>query len=62
MKDLGDTVCFCANVTVEDIKNAVDSGAKSFEEVQEVTQAGTGCGGCVEEVKEIVKEFLAQKK
>lgn len=51
-------VCNCFKVTVKDIKNAVEAGAKSFEEVQNVTKAGTGCGGCVNKVKALVKELL----
>lgn len=57
-KDLNETVCFCNNVTVGDIKKAIENGATSFEAVQNVTQAGTGCGCCVDEVKALVEDFL----
>lgn len=60
-RNMEETVCFCANVTVQDIKDAVDAGADTFEKVQEVTLAGTGCGGCVDEVKALVEEFVAEK-
>ncbi|MBU3102290.1 MULTISPECIES: (2Fe-2S)-binding protein [Clostridium] len=51
-------VCSCLNVTVQDITNAIENGAKSFEEVQAVTKVGTGCGKCIDSVKELVAELL----
>lgn len=53
-------VCGCKNVKVQDIKNAIANGAKSFEEVQEVTQVGTGCGHCVENNRTLVDELLGK--
>jgi len=55
-------VCGCFNVTVQDLNNAIKNGAKSFEEVQAVTKAGTGCGNCVESNKALVDELLLRKK
>ena len=42
--DLDKTICYCAGVTNGMIKDAVDSGATTLEEVQEITKAGTVCG------------------
>ena len=53
-------VCGCYKVTVQDLNNAVKNGAKSFEEVQEITKIGTGCGQCVDSVKVLVDELLAK--
>lgn len=53
-------VCGCINVTVKDIKDAIANGAKSFEEVQEVTKVGTGCGQCVESNRALVDELLGK--
>ena len=33
-----DKICFCKNVTVQDIKDAIDNGATNFKEVQEVNK------------------------
>ncbi len=55
--DLTETICFCANVTAGDIKDAVESGRTTLEEVQEVTGAGTHCGGCVDKVAALIEEF-----
>lgn len=56
--DNEDVICDCFNVTVEDVKNAIKNGAKSFEEVQDATSIGTGCGGCLESNQELVAKLL----
>lgn len=58
--DNNEVVCGCMNVTVEDLKNAIANGAKSFEEVQDVTSVSTGCGQCEDSVRAIVEELLAR--
>jgi NAD(P)H-nitrite reductase large subunit len=59
--DNNQVVCGCTNVTVQDLKNAIENGAKSFEEVQEATKVGTGCGKCVEGNRALVKQLLTEK-
>ena len=51
-------VCDCLGITVEDIKNAVENGAKTLDDVMDVTQAGTICGGCIVELETTLHEFL----
>lgn len=51
-------VCECFKVTVSDIKKAIENGARSFEEVQEVTKVGTGCGNCNNSIKQLVTQLL----
>lgn len=53
-------VCGCFKVTVQDLKNAIENGAKSFEEVQAITKVGTGCGNCVESNKVLVAQLLGK--
>ncbi len=55
--DLNETVCFCGDVTVGDIKAAVEAGNTTLEAVQEATGAGTHCGGCVDKVAELIEQF-----
>lgn len=55
--DMEETVCFCAGVTVGDIKAAVEAGNTTLEAVQEATGAGTHCGGCVEKIEELIEQF-----
>ncbi|WP_271715554.1 (2Fe-2S)-binding protein [Anaeromicropila herbilytica] len=51
-------VCNCMNVTVQDVKDAIDKGASNLEEVKEVTGAATVCGACEEYLTSVVDEFL----
>lgn len=53
-------VCHCLDVTEEDIKMEVLEGIKDFETLQQRTKVGTGCGKCVEEVKEIFNTYIAK--
>lgn len=54
-------ICNCQAVTAGAIKEAVDSGADTVEEVQSITGAGTVCGACLEEVEKLVKSLVAQR-
>ena len=59
--DLEKTVCYCMSVTSGMIKDAVDSGANTLEEVQGITGAGTVCGSCLEDVKRLVEQFVKER-
>ncbi len=54
-------VCTCTGVTCGRIREAVNSGATTLEEIQEATGASTVCGGCMEEVEALLKHFLSQR-
>lgn len=60
--NLDKVVCNCLNITNGMIKDAVDAGASTLEEVQEATGAGTVCGACLEDVKHLVEQFLNERK
>lgn len=48
-------VCLCNNVTLRDIEDAVSIGnACSVKDVMSCTTAGTGCGGCLPAIENIV--------
>lgn len=55
--DMEEKVCFCGDVTVGDIKAAVEAGNTTLEAVQEATGAGTHCGCCKEKVAALVEQF-----
>lgn len=59
--NLDKVVCNCFNVTNGMIKDAVDAGANTLEEVQAATNAGTACGACLEDVERLVDEFVAER-
>jgi len=54
-------VCHCLGVTNGMIKDAIDAGANTLEEVQEATGAGTVCGVCLENVENLIKSFVAER-
>lgn len=58
--DMDSVVCTCTNVTKGMIKDAVDSGATTLEEVQNATSAGTVCGGCIDSIQQIIDELVAK--
>ena len=48
-------VCFCRSVTDRQIVDAVHEGARTSYEVGRMCGAGTGCGGCLSEVRRLVR-------
>jgi nitrite reductase (NADH) large subunit len=50
------TICFCHNRCCREIKEAIRAGAHTLKDVQDETQASTGCGGCEYEVREILEQ------
>lgn len=59
--NLDKIVCNCMSVTNGMIKEAVDAGASTLEEVQEATGAGTVCGVCLDDVQRLVDHFVAER-
>ena len=59
--DMDKVVCDCMSVTNGMIKEAVENGASTLEEVQEVKGAGTVCGGCMDDVQRLVDYFTTQR-
>lgn len=58
---LDKVVCYCLNITNGMIKDAVNSGANTLEEVQEITGASTACGACLDDVQRLVDYFVAER-
>ena len=58
---MSEIICHCFEVSREEIENAIrEKGLKTVEEVGEVTNAGTGCGGCQEQIQEILDEIYGK--
>ena len=53
-------ICSCHNVTKADICAAVASGCHELGAIKSCTKAGTGCGGCVPLVKQVMEYELTQ--
>lgn len=50
-------ICDCFGVDSDQIEAAVKAGATSVDAVSEVTQAGSACGACRDQIEEIVTEL-----
>ena len=55
-----EVICSCLNITKGMIQEAVNNGAKTLEEVQEINEVGTVCGACIEDVKNLIAELTAK--
>ncbi|MHA8070778.1 nitrite reductase large subunit NirB [Aquirufa ecclesiirivi] len=51
-------ICSCEAVSKGDICSHVLHGAENIEAIKKCTKAGTGCGGCIPMVKDIVNHTL----
>ena len=51
-------ICQCMTVTDHDIEEAVLEGARTYEQIQEHTKAGTVCGQCAHEVTVVMDEMI----
>jgi len=49
-------VCFCYNVPESVIVEAIQKGCSSLMDVRRETYASTGCAGCSEEVKKLLRK------
>lgn len=54
------TVCHCAKVKVQDIADAITNGAKTIEEIEQVTNASTCCGRCEEYFVNVAEDLLEE--
>lgn len=51
-------ICSCENISKGDICNAVECGYETVDAVKKCTKAGTGCGGCIPMIKDLVNHTL----
>lgn len=49
------------SVTNGMIKDAVDAGADTLEEVQEATGAGTICGACLDNMQHLIEQLVSER-
>ena len=47
-------ICHCKQVSYGDIRKAMVGGARTVEEIQDITGAGTGCGNCIKDIEKIL--------
>ena len=49
-------VCLCQGVTDRDIRQTIDEGATTVEEIMYCTRAGTRCGSCIPTIRAFLEE------
>ena len=54
-------ICMCKQVDYITIRKAMIQGARTVEEIKDMTGAGTGCGGCVPEIEKILASVCGCK-
>ena len=60
--DIGEIVCQCFGVTDQKIKRAIkENNLHTVEDVTNFTKAGGGCGGCIPDIENNLKEVCAEK-
>jgi len=48
--------CICAAVTTSQVEATILAGARTVSDIGERCYAGTGCGGCVNRLQELIEE------
>lgn len=54
-------ICRCKNVSYIDIRKAMIAGARTLDEIKEMTGAATGCGRCASEIEKILASVCGCK-
>lgn len=50
-------ICHCMGIMKSEIVKAIkEKGLTTIEEIQEETTANTGCGGCTDDIEDILRE------
>ena len=55
-------LCHCKQVTYKDVRIAMVKGARTLEDIKEMTGAGTGCKRCCEEIERVLKSACKCQK
>ena len=56
--DKDELICICNSVSYRRIEEAVEAGAKNYEDILEMTGAGGVCGGCIERIDGILHNIV----
>lgn len=56
IEDVGKMICSCFQIGENTLRKTIKQGAKSLAELGKVTCAGTNCGSCIPELKQILAE------
>ena len=54
-------ICHCKQVSYLDIRKAMVKGARTLDEIKEITGAATGCGRCAGDIERILASVCGCK-
>jgi nitrogen fixation NifU-like protein len=54
-------ICHCTGVTEEAIEIAIADGCKTIEDIENITKAGSVCGGCKSAIQDIINKSKSKK-
>ncbi len=60
MSRLDEVICHCQEVTYAQILEAIHNGAKTVDDLGDILEAGIACGGCIDDLEEILEEELTK--
>jgi nitrite reductase (NADH) large subunit len=55
-------ICNCNKVTETRLRTAIEGGASTVEELGACTLAGTGCGSCKSDLKQLLTRYLPRPR
>lgn len=55
-------ICHCFSISEKEIIDAINNGAKTFDDVSKITSAGLACGRCKDAILNIIKQHLKEDK
>lgn len=55
-------ICHCKQVDYINIRKAMIQGARTIDEIKEMTGAGTACGGCLPQIQAILDSVCGCKQ
>lgn len=55
-------ICHCFSISEKEIIDAINNGAKTFDDVSKITSAGLACGRCKDAILNIIKQNLKEDK
>lgn len=61
-KDGSSIICHCFSISEKEIIEAINKGAKTFDDVSKMTSAGLACGRCRAAILNIIKEHTKEEK
>ena len=53
-------ICHCFSISEKEIIDAINNGAKTFDDVSKITSAGLACGRCKDAILNIIKQYLKE--